>query len=267
MEAWGSLWKLRRPLFIPGGNRITPAEDDFLRELSSHWGEERTHAPALYPPNAASVIAHWAVLMQLLFQVGAQGQRDFRDITGEEAQVVSGTSRFRIPTAAAPSATVRSYSGASSGSRRSVNFPQNPPESTEFRRSANSSQNPPEILGLPRIVSPRVPEAPYARDPRTLPSWEDTTGRTRLGTEGLPLTSSFRGRGRGYASRGGNPRERPASALTRGARGNQEKIVTQVFSRTEGRVAANEQVSVTGASHSLQRGRPRKGIRHQPECR
>ena len=124
----GLLRVVRRPHFVPGCIRITPAEEEFLQELSSHWGEEPTQAPSLYPPSAASMIAHWAVLMQLLFRAGAQVQRNFREFSEEDAPAESGTLKSRIPMAGAPPITKRdaprSHSETSSGSR-SVNFPQN----------------------------------------------------------------------------------------------------------------------------------------------
>ena len=119
---------LKRPHFTSGGYTISPAEEDFLQELSSHWGEELAQAPSLYPPNAASVIAHLAVLMPAIAVI-SRGSGAAR-IPGTDSMVrmhqPRGSQRLEprqyhnqntekdLPP--------RLHSEASSGSRISVNF-------------------------------------------------------------------------------------------------------------------------------------------------
>ena len=41
-------------------------------------GEDFPQALSLYPPNALSLVAHWSILMRLLFVAGVRGQEEFR---------------------------------------------------------------------------------------------------------------------------------------------------------------------------------------------
>ena len=114
-----------------------------------------------------------------------------------------------------------------------------------------------KVLVLPRVTPQKAPpestDAPYTRHPRTLLSWEDSQGKTHLRSEILRPGPSIRGRGRGMA-RGVSGGDHLATDPTRGGRGKRGvrgRIPTMVISRTEDRVAANEQASATGTSQAL----------------